>query len=294
MPNNIQITTHYEKAVEVSRKALKMRRKKIYPFSLEDLFPDATVPNGIEPGSLKHAHYLFYSVVLDRGRESIDVYRRCRAMWQLLDFSRLPEKDPSFIKEFLYENLAKPSEEKKRVYGDPVKTWTENSRKIEQIWDNNPIKLKADTVKQTIKNISTFRGFKEQMSKLLIKNMVKAGIWDFPLNEFSIKIDRHVIRISYGTGIIEVKGTNEIRHDVLVPYLSKVYEKVTKEKEISPIDLNDAFWAIGKYKCGKNNALYCLGNCEIGCNIKVYTKKQFTTLALKKDARRNVKNLFSK
>lgn len=293
MPNNIQTTTNYKKAVEVSRKALEMKRKKIYPFSLEDLFPDATVPNGIEPGSLKHAHYLFYSVVLDRGRESIDVYRRCRAMWQLLDFSELPNQNPSYIKWFLHENFAKPKEEK-GVYANPVRTWTENSRKLEQIWENNPIKLKANTVKQTIKNISTFRGFKEQMSKLLIKNMVKAGIWDFPLNEFSIKIDRHVIRISYGTGVIEVKGTNEIRYDVLVPYLSKVYEKVTKEKEISPIDLNDAFWAIGKYKCGKKNALYCLGNCDIRCETKVLTDKQFTVLKLNQDTRRNVKNLFSK
>ena len=52
MPNKIQITTHYKKAVEVSKKALEMRRKKIYPFSLENLFPDATVPNKIEPGRI--------------------------------------------------------------------------------------------------------------------------------------------------------------------------------------------------------------------------------------------------
>jgi len=292
MPNKIQITTNYQRAVEVSKNVISMLEKKVWPFSQADLFPDAIIPKGISP-----AHYLFYSVSLDRGRESIDVYRRCRKMVQKLDFSELPNQDPSFIKWFLHENFAKPKEKGEggtgKVYADPVRIWTENSIRLKEKWNNNPIKLKANTVKQTIKNISTFRGYAKEMSTLLIKNMVRAGIWKFPLNEFNIKIDRHVIRISYGTGVIEIKGQNEIRHDVLVPHLSEVYSRVIKKEGISPIDLDDAFWAIGKYKCGKKNALYCLGNCELGCNTKVYTAKQFTTLKLEQDTRKNTKNLFS-
>ncbi len=293
MPNNIQITTNYKRAVKVSKTVIGMLEKKVWPFSDSDIFPDSIIPKGVKP-----AHYLFYSVVLDRGRESIDVYRRCRNMAQKLDFSELPNQNQSFIKWFLHENFAKPKEKGEggtgRVYTDPVKTWTENSGKLEQKWENDPRKLKADTVKQTIKNISTFRGYGKQMSMLLIKNMVKAGIWKFPLNELNIKIDRHVIRISYGTGVIEIKGTNEIRQDVLVPHLSKVYGKVIKEENISPIDLNDGFWAIGQYNCRKKDALYCLGNCDIGCKTKIWTAKKFATLVLEKDARRNVENLFSK
>lgn len=293
MPNKIQITTNYKRAIDVSKTVIGMLEKRVWPFSDPDIFPDAKVPNGIEPGSFEHAHYFFGVIVLDIGRDSIDVYRKGRQMAQKLRFSELPNLSPDCIKQFIYENLAKPSEEKKRVYGDPEKSWINNSQKLKAEFENDPRTLKAETLEETTRNIQSFRGYGSQNTWLLIKNMVKAGIWEFPLTEFNIKIDRHVIRISYGTGVIEVKGTNEIRHDVLVPYLSEVYSRVIKKEGISPIDLNDAFWAIGKYKCGKKNALYCLGNCDLGCKTKVYTAKQFTTLLLKQDTRKNTNNLFS-
>lgn len=288
----IKISTHYKRAVEVCESVLEMKAKKVYPFSIDDLFPDATVPEGIKKGSLQHALYLFYSVVLDRGRQSQTVYKKCRKMAKKLDFSELPNLLPEYIKWFLHENFEKPKQ--KGLFGDPVKTWTENSLALEKKFQGDPRKLKASTVSETIENISSFRGYKEQMAKLLIKNYLRAGIWDFPQEECNIKIDRHVIRISYGTGVIQVKGTEEIRHELLVPYLSDLYQKVIRNKRFSPIELNDSFWAIGSYCCKQNNALYCLGNCRIGCKTHPIGDKQFAILRLDKESRRNKNSLFSK
>ncbi|OGJ17363.1 hypothetical protein A3K73_06065 [Candidatus Pacearchaeota archaeon RBG_13_36_9] len=291
--NSIQITTNYKKGVELCEKVLEMKKQGAYPFSIPDLFPDAIIPEGIKRGSLQHAIYLFYSVSLDRGRESRVVYKKCREMAELLDFSELPNLLPEYIRCFLDKNFAKPKPGKE-VFGQPVKTWVENSRTLEEKFQGDPRKLKADTVEETIKNISRFRGYKEQMSWLLIKNYLRAGIWEFPLEECNIKTDRHVVRISYGTGVIEVKGAYKIRHDLLVQPLSKLYQEIIRNKKFSPIELNDAFWAIGSYCCKKNNSLYCLGNCSIGCETKPTADKKFTTLILNQDNRKNSRNLFSK
>jgi len=288
----IQTTTHYERGVEVCKKVLEMKKQKTYPFSLPDLFPDAVVPEGIKRGSLQHAIYLFYSVVLDRGRESRVVYKKCREMAQLLDFSELTNLHPNYIKGFLDKHFAKPKGERE-VFGQPVRTWTENSRTLEEKFQGDPRKLKADTVKETIKNISSFRGYEEQMAWLLIKNYLRAGIWEFPPEECNIKIDRHVVRISYGTGVIKAEGS-EIRAELLVPPLSELYQRIIRANRFPPIELNDAFWAIGAYCCRENDSLYCLGNCSLGCDTKPIADKKFATLVLNRDNRRNKRNLFSK
>lgn len=290
----IEITTDYEKAVEVSRNAIGMLEKKVYPFNLPDIFPDARVPKGIKPGSKDHAIYLFFMVSIDRGRQSNTLYRKGRAMREQLDFSTIHDLDRSYIQWFLEQNFEKPKDPK-RTFGDPVKTWIENAKKLEEQVQGDPRKLKAETVEQTLKNIQKFRGYGKEIPWLLIKNYIKAGIWDFPLDQLNIKIDRHVIRISYGTSVITLNPQpSEIRYDVLTPHLSRVYSKVIQQEKISPIDLNDAFWAIGQYRCGEDNAVHCELDCPMKCKIKVRTEKEFTILHLEEDTRKDTDNLFSK
>ncbi len=288
---SITIETDYKRAVEVSKAAIGMLEKKVYPFSEEDVFPDAIVPEGMEKGSLNHALFLFYAVSLDRGRYSKTVYKKCRQMWQLLNFAELPNLHESHIRDFLHKHFEKPSSE--TTFGDPVGTWVTNSQKLQEKYENDPRKLKADTIEKTCKNIREFKGFGTENPWLLTKNYVKAGIWGFPLSELNIKIDRHVINISLGTGVIKVKGVEEIKYNLLVPYLSGVYSEVIKNELISPIELNDALWAIGSYACKENNTLYCMCNCNIKCTTRYPTDKQFTTIQLTNDKRKNAENLFS-
>ncbi len=289
---DIQITTNYERAVEVAKAAIGMLERKAWPFSLPDLFPEATIPEGLEKGSLPHARFLFYAVPLDRGRDSKTVYRKCREMSAKLDFAGLPELQESYIRWFLRENFERPKDPK-RTFGDPVKTWVENAEKLQREYENDPRKLKAETVEETLRRIQEFRGFGTETPWLLFKNYIKAGIWSFPLEQINIKIDRHAIKISVGTGVIRIGGAEEIRYDQLVPALSEIYRKVIRQERISPIELNDAFWAIGQYKCGENNALYCMCNCDIGCETRAWTDKQFTTIRFREDSRRNTDNLFA-
>jgi hypothetical protein len=287
-----KITVDYKRAVEVAKLAVGMLEKKVWPFSIPDLFPDAIVPDGIEKGSLNHARYLLYAVSLDRGRDSKTVYKKCRLMATKLDFSELPNLKEGYIRWFLERNFEKPKNPN-RTFGDPVKTWVENSSRLNEKYNNDPRSIRGETVEETVKRIQEFYGYGKQTPWLLFKNYIKAGIWNFPLDQINIKIDRHATKISLGTGVIKIEGAEEIRCDQLVPQLSEVYRKVIKQEGISPIDLNDSFWAIGQYKCDLNNALYCICNCNIGCTARYWTDKKFTIIRLDGDSRRNADNLFS-
>ncbi|MDP2951556.1 MAG: hypothetical protein Q8N55_04185, partial [bacterium] len=198
-----------------------------------------------------------------------------------------------YIKWFLEKNFEKPKNSEK-TFGDPVGTWVYNSEKLAQEYKNDPRNLKVDTLEKTLKNMRGFKGFGKETPWLLIKNYTKAGIWQFPLEQLNIKIDRHVIRISYGTRVVVLpQEVKEIRYDAIVPPLSEVYGRVISEKIVSPIQLNDAFWAIGQYRCKENNAVYCDTDCPMKCKTKPQTDKQFTTLDLSQDTRKDFRNLFS-
>jgi len=295
----MQITTHYNKAVKVSRAAVGMLERKVYPFNLPDLFPDAIVPNRIEKGSYEHALYLFYACSLDSMRESKSVYKRVRELHKHLDFSTIHDLDKSYIKWVIDKYFEKPKQDNKGgvVMGDPIKTFIENSQRL-QAYDRDPRNIKGLTVEQTIENITKFRQYGPQKTALLLKNMVKSGIWNFSYRELPIKIDRHAIRISIATEVIEFPGKEEeeeeeVRFDLTVPYLSKLYQRVVAEQKINPINLNDAFWAIGQYLCKENNGITCALDCELGCKTRPYTDRKFTTILPSTDTRKNSRNLFN-
>lgn len=289
------ITTNYERAVEVSRKAISMLEKKVFPFDQPDLFPDAIIPKGVKKGSYEHSLYLFHACSLDSMRESKSIYRRARELSSHLDFSEMHDLRTSCIEYFVHEYFEKPkaTNKKRKVMGDPVRTLSENSKVLYKKYDNDPRRLKADTVEKTIKNIVQFRQYGAQKAALLLKNMVRAGIWKFPYEQMNIKIDRHVINISLGAGVICLpEDLTEIRFNKLVTPLNQIYQKVIKEKNISAINLNDAFWVIGQYLCTPRILANCKMNCKINCKIKPYTDKQYTVLELKRETRERTESLF--
>lgn len=289
------ITTDYEKAVDTAKKALGMLESKVYPFNQHDLFPDTILPEGVEKGSLEHALYLFYAVPLDIGRESKRVYKKARDLYKVMKFSDIPNLHPALIELFVHEYFEKPNEKsgRKVLWGDPVKTLMVNSEKLNKEYQNDPRTIKKENVEETIKEIRKFRGYGKTNNALLIKDMVKAGIWNFPENGFPIKIDRHIIKISLGTGVIRVEGVEEIRFEKLVKPLDDVYKNAIKQENLSAIDLSDSFWAIGQYRCKKNNAINCAINCPIKCKTRPQTDRKFTTIQLNQETRKNRINLFN-
>jgi len=291
----MKITTNYKKAVEVSKKVIGLLESKAYPFNQPDLFPDAIIPEGVERGSLEHASYLFYAVALDIGRESKSVYRRARELYRVMKFSDIHTLHPSYIELAIHQSFESPKERngKRRLWADPVKTFISNGEKLDKWYQNDPRKIKKEDVKKTLEEITKFRSYGETNNALFLKNMVRAGIWNFPENGFPIKIDRHVIRISLGTGVIQVEGIEEIRFEKLIKPLDEVYKRVIKKENLSAIDLSDSFWTIGQYRCKENNAIHCAMDCPLRCKTRPRTDKQFTTIKLNDETRKNRINLFN-
>jgi len=309
-----KITTDYAKAVTLASKLVGLlNEKKEPPFDQQDLFPDIILPKGIKhPGARGHDSYLFYAVSLDPMRESRSVYKRARQMWEKTNFNIFPLWNKQQIKEFVEENFerAKPLESEKSDYercplwinliknniepskktertpiGNPAEVFFENSRRLAIDYDNQPYKIRKGSISKTLKEICKFRGYGTPKASLFLKNMVRANMWEFPTGSIPIKIDRHAIRISLGQGVISVSGADEIRYDILVKHLEKIYTSVIKNRNLSGISLDDAFWAIGQYRCGQNSLTYCEHGCKLGCKIRPITDRQFTTINLARDCR---------
>ena len=97
MPKKIKITINYQRAVEVSKTIMSRLEKKLWPFNQPDLFPDATIPESVNP-----AHFLFYAVALDSRRESRVTYPKVRILTEHLDFSKIEELGTNHVKKIPY------------------------------------------------------------------------------------------------------------------------------------------------------------------------------------------------
>jgi len=290
MPD-IQITTNYERAVEVAKAAIGMLERKTPPFNKENLFPDADIPDGVPK-----EFFLFYGCSLDSMRRADEVYKVLRALARKTDISRLHEAKKQVLERVLEAHFGEGVEE---AVGSPLRTLIENSRQLEK-YGGNPVNLKTGTVEETIARISEFYQFGRQKAALFMKNMVRFGFWDFPETEIPIKVDRHVIRISLGTGVVddysaaviknpgelEGKHLNEgvelliaqgfftredyeagrievVRAEKFQEPLSEEFRRVTSRNSLSSIKLDDALWAIGANGCAFPS--YCMRFCSIEC-----------------------------
>ena len=148
--------------------------------------------------------------------------------------------------------------------GNPSKTIAENSMRLYMDYQNNPLNIKKGGVDETLKELDKFRQVGPGKTALIMKNFVRFGFWDFNVYELPMKIDRHVVRISLGTGVVKT-DEEVIRADKLVYPLMGLYREITREEKISGVDLDDAMWVIGSYICLKNNKSYCDMNCPFGC-----------------------------
>lgn len=120
-----------------------MYKKGMFPFNKPNLFPDATVPKGIEPGSAEHARYIFHSVSLDSRARAEGVYQAMDVVTQYLGgkLERLVDVDNPelayILSQFVGENVADPGINK----DSPVRTLKENAIKLYERYGSDPRRL---------------------------------------------------------------------------------------------------------------------------------------------------------
>jgi len=270
---NQKPNTNYGRAKHVAFSIRDMRQKREFPFNRSDIFPDAIVPEGIDVGTRKHAQYLFYSCMIDEAADANIIYEAMRRLVERFDLENLHKLSRSELKGVLtqpFERLGDPE----RAAVNPIDTLYHNSRKLQEEFEGDPRLILRQGVDKTIKTImygknrkQKFKRYGEGKSALLMKNFVRFGMWDFSEFEIPIKIDRHAIRISLGTGVVEIpESMRRGRAGSLTRILRQIYHEVCMNEKISAIMLNDGMWATGRYNCRHNDDIYCRTACRVGCS----------------------------
>ena len=310
MKKKLVIRTNYKRAREVSLKVLAMMAEGVFPFSRdaqgyyisgsrESLFPDAIIPEGVKAGSKEHAQLLFYGCGLDSMKLADQVYRGVRGVASevaLEDLHKLTELEIAGLlsKHFLPSTLEK-FQQRKPIMGDPVRTLYENSRRLHEQYQDDPRGLVAATIPKTREKIEEFFQYGEGKSALLLKNFNRFGICDFPPPELPVKVDRHIKRISIGCRVITIPGNVVMtrgRGDKLVRMLEQVYQRVTREYQLSGADLDDAFWAIGRYLCKFNDDVRCKASCKVNCATRPHSDNGAIYFDFHSDKRTGQDNFF--
>lgn len=346
----LEIEVDYHKAVQVAKAAIEMKERGMFPFTpekLPTLFPDAHIPSEIkQAGEKTTLAYIIHEVSLDSMRQSQQAYSAMRTLALRVGpdgLFHLHELSEEQLFEILIPFFGTPKEPEKFM-SQPIKTLRENSRKLAEDYCGDPLRLNAmygsmsssvsthESIRITLENIASFYQFGIPKAALVMKNAVREKIWNFPEHKIPIKVDRHVKRISLGTGIIDaekyaetrddwekedlptaLKAAKEqairigyfseqdfqerkvrvVRADRFVRKLTDTFQEVTTRHRISAIELDDALWAIGSHCCRRNDKAYCLGNCEISCQVRYPSDNNAVWFFVDVDKRKNHKNLFS-
>jgi hypothetical protein len=319
--------TSYKKAVGVAQAAVGMVSLRNPPLNKKDLFPDTIPPKGVEVGSREHAQYQFCGCSIDSMRLADQVYKAVRDLAEKVgDLSKIHLAKKSLVTTILESHFGEGIH---NAMGKPVETTMGNSQRLADKYGGDPREIWTGKISTTIKALQKFKQFGPGKAALLMKNYVRFGVWDAPEYEIPIKIDRHAMRISLGTGVItpteEIKirkwngslskalnnakellirqgqfsredfdtgRVAAIRSSGLILPLTKLYQRVCKEYKISAIDLDDSMWAIGAHLCKRNDAIYCHTNCQLGCSTR-YASDNGAIYFFEGEKRRNPTNLFN-
>ena len=273
------------KGIEVVEKSVFMLKEKSYPFDNKHVLPDTIIPENIKKGSLEHALLLFCSCSIDSMRPATKVYEAMRNISKEAKLTFLWGYSEGFIEDLVEEYL-----EKKGGINKPVESLRYASMKLHMKYGDDPRKLRKSNIDETLKELQKFKMIGSGKAALIMKNFVRFGIWKFSKYEIPMKIDRHVIKISVGTGVVEIYD-DVIRSDQLVKPLGQLYRDITSEKKISAIDADDAIWGIGSNICFKNDIIYCHGLCNLECKIRPQSDSKATWIHPYKESRKMTKPL---
>ncbi|MFH1210792.1 MAG: hypothetical protein V1645_02635 [archaeon] len=253
----VEFALNKQRGVDVSLKAVSMLEEKVFNFVL----PDVVLPDGVEEGSLGHSRFLFFSCSIDAMRSAQKVYAAMRGMVKDVRLDMIYAYSQDYLEGIISKHLEKPG-----GINEPVKILSYNAMRLYQEYGNDPRSLNDGTIDGTLRNLQKFHGVGRGKAALIMKNFVRFGIWDFPEYEIPIKVDRHVVRISIGTGVVELPdGVDVIRSDRIAKPLSQLYQEITSEKRISAVKLDDSMFGIGSQLCFYNSHLNCNVVCRLGC-----------------------------
>ncbi len=260
----ISFKINEERALHVAISAVSMLENSVFPFDTPEILPDAVLPDGMKRGGLEHALFLFYACSLDSLRPAKKVYKAMRGIVKDIDLKDLNLYATSYIE----HNLIGKYLEKKGI-NKPAERLSYNANKIYKDYSGDPRNLRNGDIDGTLKEIAKFKGVGRGIASLIMKNYVKSGIWDFSPYEIPIKVDRHAIKISVGAGVIEFDpDVKVVRSDQIIKSLIEIYRKITSERNISAIKLDDALWGIGSQICVSNALAYCDLYCGIDCKTR--------------------------
>ncbi len=294
----MKIEIDYNKALDLTRKIIQLKKQDKFPFN-KIIFPDTIIPKNIEKGSKEHLALIFYSTSLDSNQRSDLLYPK------VINFAReigglenIAERSEPTLRRIILSSFGRNSHIN---YFETLKT---NAEILKKKYNKNPKEIKGKTVKETTEKICKFFNYGPEKAALMIKNFVRFGAWDFPENEIPIKIDRHVQRINLGFGVIDKnKYAEEITRKGIAKKLQltlinlkkrgyitqqdisenksriitakkftnalrETHLKITKEENISAIELDDAYWGIGSGLCNFNDTKYCYLYCPLKCEIR--------------------------
>ncbi|MEE9525046.1 MAG: hypothetical protein V3V78_00385 [Candidatus Woesearchaeota archaeon] len=260
-----------DRAIDISKKAIEMLKSKQPPFNDPEVIPEMVLPKGVEKYSLDQALHLFNGVSMDSLRDSAEVYRISRRMVEeagALNILHMGAQDISdLINRFL--NVGEYGESS---HDNPVRTIYENNQRLLEEFAGDPRNIFKGTTDcdEMMKRIITFRQYREGKGSLLIKNYAKLDFIevDDPFKLF-MKVDRHVVRMSVGTGALVTNPPGEYRTETkIIPMLRKLYQDICQSEKIDPKDLDDALWVIGSKICVEKDVAYCqMYGCPLECTI---------------------------
>jgi len=270
-----KVKLNYQRAREVARAAIEMKHSKRWPFDRQGLYPDAIIPSGMKLGDINHRLYMYYSSSLDAGRDSYIAYQAMLSFASQIPMTELPSLTREDFLELMKEPFASFGDPEKAL-GRPMESLYRNSQKMYIEYGNDPNNMLAKTPDETLENmmfgVNRKRKFLEVgigKAALIMKNFVRFGVWPFSPYEIPIKIDRHIISISLGAGVIQVPRKMEVgRTEKVAKIIGDAYRQVCREDRISAVELNDAFWAIGRHLCKKNNGVVCATSCDLECSTR--------------------------
>lgn len=212
---------------------------------------DIEYPTDIKYNSNEYFIYMFYSCLLDYGMRSKIYHKNLLNTYEtyqkIFNPNYVINMKESTLKEIIV-NYVHP-----RYPNIAVKKWIELSQEL----------VKYNDISEKLKSINSFekldffikniKGYGQKTGGLLIRIICDSGVCNFKNHVESIPIDRHDIEISYLTGIISDKKVTARN----IKKLSDMYVKISRELNISPIDIDKYLWEVGNSFCNKKKCNEC-------------------------------------
>lgn len=254
-----KVTLDREKGVWISKQAVKMLQNNEFPFDKPEVIPDAIIPKNVEKGSLEHALYLFYAVNFDSRRLARKVYASARAVVEEVGAREILTKGREDLTRLIEKHLEEKTNTPEILY--------DNCTQLMMKYGGDPRKMFEDrNLDLILKRIKEFKQYGIGKACLLFKNYMRFGIAHLD-NPYSlpVKVDRHLTRMSIGTGVLTLEPAGRYRREQFDNILRPFYQEICMTEKINPVELDDALWVIGSNLCVKKDKANCEMNCALTC-----------------------------